>query len=174
MSTTEINLEERLYTNFSLEICVLPPALPSVYNGEEGRFLLDKKLTIYTDGCSKGNPGPASIGVVMYENDNQNPCLTLSKEIGITTNNQAEYKALIKALEYAVAMKATKVEVRSDSELIVNQMNGRYRVKKAELKPLHEEAQRLAGQIDSFRILSVPREENRGADKMANMAFDKE
>jgi len=134
---------------------------------------LDKKLTIYTDGCSKGNPGPASIGVVMYENENQNPCLMLSDEIGVTTNNQAEYKALIKALEYAVAMKASEVEVRSDSELIVNQMNGRYRVKKEELKPLHAEAQSLSGQINKFRILAIPREENRGADKLANMAFGK-
>ena len=92
---------------------------------------MKKRLTIYTDGCSKGNPGPASIGVLMYTDDDQKPIFRLSNEIGITTNNQAEYRALISALEYAVEFRATEVEIRSDSELIVKQMKGLYRVKKA-------------------------------------------
>lgn len=134
---------------------------------------MEKRLIIYTDGCSKGNPGPASIGVLMYEDDAKEPVFMISDEIGITTNNQAEYKALIKALEYAVRVRALAVEVRSDSELIVNQMNGQYRVKKEELKPLHAEAKRLAANIKEFRIISIPREQNQGADRLANMALGK-
>jgi ribonuclease HI len=131
------------------------------------------RLVIYTDGCSKGNPGPAAIGVAVYGDEQQTPILMISNKIGVTTNNQAEYQALIKALEYAVSSKAIEVEVRSDSELIVNQMNGSYRVKNPDLKPLHTEAKRLAGLIEKFGIMSIPREHNRQADKLANMALNK-
>ncbi len=132
---------------------------------------MSKKLVIYTDGCSKGNPGPAGIGVVVYQDDRLQPLFTLSDEIGITTNNQAEYKALIAALNYAVNIHAAEVEVRSDSELMVNQMKGSYRVKKAELKPLYAEAKRLSGLFNQFSIRHVPREHNRGADELANQAL---
>jgi ribonuclease HI len=128
-------------------------------------------LTIYTDGCSKGNPGPAAIGVAVYRNDERLPAFTISDAVGTLTNNQAEYRALIRALEYAAASKAADVEVRSDSQLIVRQMNGSYRVKDVDLKPLYSEAKRLAGQIASFSINYVPREYNRQADKLANMAL---
>jgi ribonuclease HI len=131
-----------------------------------------KRLTIYSDGCSKGNPGRASIGVIIYQDNDRKPIFILSDEIGVTTNNQAEYKALIRALEYAVDFEATEVKANSDSELIVNQMNGRYRVKKAELKPLYEEAKRLSGLIKKFSIRSIPREQNREADILANKALD--
>jgi ribonuclease HI len=132
---------------------------------------MTEKLIIYTDGCSKGNPGQAAIGVAMYRGETRTPVYTISDAIGITTNNQAEYRALIKGLEYAVSCKEAEVEVRSDSELIVNQMNGRYRVKKEELIPLHQEARRLAGQIPRFSIKSIPREYNAQADKLANLAI---
>ena len=133
---------------------------------------MEKHLIIYTDGCSKGNPGPASIGVIVYQKGDSQPIFVTSDKIGTTTNNQAEYRALIRALEFALKNKANRVEVRSDSELIVNQMNGTYRVKKAELKPLQQEAKRLAGLIDDFSICSIPREQNREADKLANKALD--
>jgi ribonuclease HI len=132
---------------------------------------MTKRLIIYTDGCSKGNPGPAAIGVAVYQDEDENPIFTVSDEIGTTTNNQAEYRALIKALEWAITFKATEVEVRSDSELIVNQMNGSYRVKNVDLKPLYEEAKKLAGSIQKFKIVAIPREYNRQADKLANLAF---
>lgn len=130
-----------------------------------------EKLIIYTDGCSKGNPGPAAIGVAMYRGEAPTPIFMISDGIGETTNNQAEYRALIRALDYAVSIKETEVEVRSDSELIVNQIKGSYRVKKAELIPLYNEAKRLAGLIPKFTINSIPREYNTQADKLANMAL---
>jgi ribonuclease HI len=128
----------------------------------------NNRLVIFTDGCSKGNPGPAGIGFVVYQDDNLHPVLTFSDYIGVATNNQAEYKALIAALEYALNLQAGIVEIRSDSELIVNQMNGAYRVRKAELKPLYEKAKSLSGLISDFGIRYVPREKNRGADALAN------
>jgi ribonuclease HI len=133
-----------------------------------------KHLTIYTDGCSKGNPGPAGIGVLIYQNNETQPLTALSSDIGITTNNQAEYRALIAGLEYAVSARATEVEVKSDSELIVNQMNGSYRVKKPELVPLYVEAKRLSGLIGNFCIRSIPREQNREADALANKALKRQ
>jgi ribonuclease HI len=132
---------------------------------------VSEHLTIYTDGCSKGNPGPASIGVAAYRNDERLPSFTISDAVGTLTNNQAEYRALIRALEYAVGGQAADVEVRSDSQLIVRQMNGSYRVKDVDLKPLYQEAQRLAGKIAKFSINYVPREYNRQADKLANLAL---
>jgi ribonuclease HI len=132
---------------------------------------LGKKLIIYTDGCSKGNPGPAGIGVAVYQDDGLHLLFAWSDDIGVTTNNQAEYKALIAALKYTVDINATEVEIRSDSELIVNQMNGSYRVKKAELKPLYTEARRLSASIKNFSIRYIPREQNRQADALANQAM---
>jgi ribonuclease HI len=133
-------------------------------------YRVEKRLTIYIDGCSKGNPGRAGIGVVAYQGD-EKPIFMLSDEIGVTTNNQAEYKALVSALEYAVSFKAAEVEIRSDSELIVKQMNGSYRVKKAELKPLYEAAQKLASRIENLSLRAIPREQNREADALANKAL---
>jgi ribonuclease HI len=137
----------------------------------EGGICEVARLKIYTDGCSKGNPGPAGIGVVIYKEGEREPVFKVSDEIGIKTNNQAEYKALIRALEYAVLLKAEDVEVNSDSELMVKQMNGNYRVKNAGIKPLYAEARRLAGLIKKFSIRYIPRENNRGADKLANMGL---
>jgi len=133
---------------------------------------LSNKLIIYTDGCSKGNPGPAGIGFIVLQDNGLHPVHTFSENIGVTTNNQAEYRALLAALEYAVSLRAAEVEVRSDSELIVNQMNGIYRVRKAELKPLYLKAKGLSGSIGNFRIRYVPREQNRGADELANRALE--
>lgn len=132
---------------------------------------MENRLIIYTDGCSKGNPGPAGIGVLVFQENARSPLFVLSNKIGVTTNNQAEYKALIVALEYVVNIGAKEVEIRSDSELIVNQMNGSYRVKNAELKPLYMNAKKLAGLINNFSIRSIPREQNREADALANKAL---
>jgi ribonuclease HI len=132
---------------------------------------LDKKLVIYTDGCSKGNPGPAGIGFAAYQDNGLHPLFVWSGQIGVTTNNQAEYQALIAALKYAVDIKATEVEARSDSLLIVNQMNGSFRVKKEELKPLYTEARSLSALIKNFSIRHIPREQNRQADALANQAM---
>jgi ribonuclease HI len=132
---------------------------------------LISKIIINVDGASRGNPGPAAIGVTLKDEKAQ-LVASISEAIGRTTNNQAEYRALIAGLKKAISLGVKQVEVRSDSELIVRQMLGIYRVKKEELKPLHEEARRLAGSLAGFKIISVPREENKEADKLANQALD--
>jgi len=132
---------------------------------------LSGRFIIYTDGCSKGNPGPAAIGAAFYREDERQPATIISEEVGNLTNNQAEYRALIRALDHAVTANAAEVEVRSDSQLMVRQMNGSYRVKDLDLKPLYQEAKRLAGLIPRFSINYIPRELNRQADKLANLAL---
>lgn len=129
------------------------------------------KLIVNVDGASRGNPGPASIGVTLKDEKNR-ILAEISEKIGYTTNNQAEYQAIIAGLRKAVSLGAAEVEVKSDSELVVRQLLGVYRVKKEELKPLHQEARRLAGSFAAFKIVSIPREQNREADKLANQALD--
>ncbi len=130
-----------------------------------------KKLTLNVDGASRGNPGPASIGVTLKDEKNR-ILAEISEKIGNTTNNQAEYQAIIAGLKKALSLGATEVEVKSDSELVVRQILGVYRVKKEELKPLHQEVRRLAGSLAAFKIGSIPREQNREADRLANQALD--
>ncbi len=130
-----------------------------------------KKLTLNVDGASRGNPGPASIGVTLKDEKNR-ILAEISEKIGNTTNNQAEYQAIIAGLKKALSLGATEVEVKSDSELVVRQVLGVYRVKKEELKPLHQEVRRLAGSLAAFKIGSIPREQNREADRLANQALD--
>ncbi len=129
------------------------------------------KIILNVDGASRGNPGPAAIGVTLKDGNNR--LITgISQRIGITTNNQAEYRALIAGLKKAIELGARKVSVKSDSELMVKQLLGLYRVKKEELKPLNKEVRQLAGGLESFEIVSIPREQNREADKLANKALD--
>ncbi|HEV2304468.1 MAG TPA: reverse transcriptase-like protein [Candidatus Acidoferrales bacterium] len=123
------------------------------------------------DGASRGNPGPAAYAVVLRQPDGTK-IAEISKCIGRATNNIAEYYALIAALDYAAANSIQALRVRSDSELLVRQMQGRYKVKSAELKPLHERAQKLARGFDYFVVEHVPREQNDDADALANLALD--
>ena len=130
-----------------------------------------KSMLIWVDGAARGNPGPAAIGAVIK--DEQGATLArISQRIGKTTNNQAEYRALIAALEKAVQLGARKVSVYSDSELVVRQITGRYRVKKAELKPLFQKVTQLQSRLESFSISHIPREQNTEADRLANEALD--
>ncbi len=128
-------------------------------------------ITAYTDGGSRGNPGPAGYGVRIEDQDG-----TLLEEfhasIGITTNNVAEYRALIAALEWALAHGHTHVRVRADSELLIKQMRGEYRVKHPGLQPLYEKARELAARIGRVTFEHVRREANRDADRLANAAMD--
>ncbi|HJY86906.1 MAG TPA: reverse transcriptase-like protein [Candidatus Acidoferrales bacterium] len=123
------------------------------------------------DGAARGNPGPASYAVVVCHPDGR-PRDTLSRYVGRATNNVAEYYALIAALDYALAHGITKLRVRSDSELLVRQIEGRYKVKSADLRPLHEHARKLAAGLEYFSVEHVPREQNRKADALANAALD--
>jgi len=123
------------------------------------------------DGASRGNPGPASYAVVLRDPSGK-IVLELAKNIGRETNNVAEYYALLAALDYATSHGIRALRIRSDSELLVRQMQGRYKVKSADLKPLHERASKLARQLEYFTIEHVPREMNREADGLANVALD--
>jgi ribonuclease HI len=129
-----------------------------------------ERLIIYTDGASSGNPGPAAIGAVIK--DGQGRVISrISRRIGRATNNQAEYQAIITALEEAVRLGAGEVDIKSDSELVVKQLKGRYRVKKATLRPLYQEVVKLIGSLEAFTITHIPREQNREADRLANGAL---
>jgi ribonuclease HI len=123
------------------------------------------------DGASRGNPGPASYAVVIRD-PNGKTILELAKNIGRETNNVAEYYALLAALDYATSHNISSLRIRSDSELLVRQMQGRYKVKSADLKPLHERASKMAKMLGYFAIEHVRRELNRDADALANVALD--
>ena len=131
-----------------------------------------RELIAYTDGASRGNPGPASYGVVIQD-ETGSTIDTISEKIGMATNNVAEYSALIAALEYATRVECKKLRIRCDSELMAKQMQGRYRVQSPDLKPLYERAKGMADKIPSFIIQYIPREQNREADRLANLALDK-
>ena len=126
----------------------------------------------YSDGASRGNPGPSSYGAVVID-----PSGTVKHEasepLGITTNNIAEYRGLIAALEAALALGAKRVEARLDSELLVRQAIGRYRVKNPGLIPLHNRVLNLRGQFDEVVFRHVPRAQNKRADALANEALDR-
>jgi len=124
------------------------------------------------DGGSRGNPGPAAWGVAVFD-ENGEYVEGHSGRIGHATNNVAEYHGLLEALRLASARGATSVEIRSDSQLIVRQILGRYRVKHPNLKPLYAESCRFVREFREFRIVHVPREENREADRLVNQALDR-
>ena len=127
--------------------------------------------TANIDGAARGNPGPAAYGVVVRRPDGQTH-ESLGKYIGRTTNNVAEYYALIAALDYAAASGIRRLRVYSDSQLIVNQIKGIYKVKHPDLRQLHERAKKQAATLETFTIQYLPREQNRDADDLANAALD--
>jgi ribonuclease HI len=131
----------------------------------------NKDRIVYIDGGSRGNPGPAGYGVVIQDGAGKT-VHTLSESIGKATNNVAEYRALVAALEYVLNQDTSRLQVYCDSELVVRQMQGRYRVQSPDLKPLHALARQLAGRLEQFRIQHLPREQNRLADRLANEAMD--
>lgn len=130
-----------------------------------------KKVIIYTDGASRGNPGPAAIGIHVTDSDSQT--IAEHKEaLGIQTNNFAEYTAVIRALELSLAQGVTDIILRSDSELMVRQMSGMYKVKSEAILPLYEKANQLLSKFASVKFEHVRRENNREADRLANEALD--
>ncbi|MBI3979149.1 MAG: ribonuclease HI family protein [Chloroflexi bacterium] len=130
-----------------------------------------ERVTVYTDGASRGNPGPAAIGVVV--DDGAGRRLTaFGRRIGRATNNVAEYRALLAGIEEARRLGARWLRLCLDSELAVRQLTGRYRVRHPDLLPLYERAMRLLGELDGVEIVHVPRERNREADALANRALD--
>lgn len=129
------------------------------------------KLYIYTDGGSRGNPGPSGIGVIIQDSKRKK-IKEISKYIGEATNNIAEYNALLHGLEEADALKASDIVVYMDSELLVRQLSGEYMVKDEAMRPLFEKALAILKRFDSFEIKHVAREKNREADKLVNKAIN--
>lgn len=130
-------------------------------------------IYIFCDGASRGNPGPASIGVfACKEKEPKTPVFELSEKIGKTTNNVAEWTALIRGLEKAIELGENQVQVFMDSELVVRQVEGVYKVKHSGLIPLFQSFLKLKLKISSFSISHIPREKNKEADRLANLALD--
>jgi len=123
------------------------------------------------DGAARGNPGKAGCGAVICDVDG-NVMKELSRYLGYTTNNVAEYEGLLMGLEALLGMGRKKVVIQSDSQLMVRQLNGEYRVKDDKLKKLFAKAVHLLGHFDSYRIVHVPRERNKLADRLANKGID--
>jgi probable phosphoglycerate mutase len=142
-----------------------PPA-PSTAKPTGGWF------TAHCDGGARGNPGPSGYGVVIEDPKGQ-VVARLSQFLGIQTNNYAEYSGLLAVLEWAIANGAKSLRVISDSELMVKQMKGQYKVKSPGLRPLWEEAKRRAARLDRFEMRHTLRGGNKEADRLANDAMDK-
>ena len=132
------------------------------------------RVLIYCDGGARGNPGPAAIGAVILDPATTPPTrlATVSERIGSTTNNVAEYRALIAALEAARPFGASDVEVRADSMLVIEQVAGRWKVRQAHLRPLLAEARALLADYEHVELRHVPRERNVDADALVNAALD--
>lgn len=128
------------------------------------------KVIIHTDGVSRGNPGRAAVGVIIRD-ERGGLLASISESIGRATNNQAEYRAIIAALEKVLELGAGKVELNSDSELVVRQIKGQYRVKKETLRPLFQRVKELQCRLEGFSIRHIPRQWNKEADKLANAAL---
>jgi len=129
-------------------------------------------VIIHTDGGARGNPGPAGAGFVIVDAADDQPIFEGGLFLGRATNNVAEYKGVIGALRVASRLGASRVTLQSDSQLLVRQINGQYRVKNAGLKPLYEQAKQLQAGFDSCEFRHVRREENTDADRLVNQAID--
>ena len=129
-------------------------------------------ITAFCDGGSRGNPGPAGFGVYIEGPDGETVA-ELSEYLGKTTNNVAEYSGLLAAVDYAVRNGHRRLRVVSDSELMVKQIKGQYKVNSADLRPLYDEAKRRIARLEQFRIEHVLRGKNQRADRLANLAMDK-
>lgn len=130
-----------------------------------------KSVIIHTDGGARGNPGPAGIGVVFFSSSGE-VLYSFKAYIGEATNNIAEYKALIKALEEAVRLGYEELVINMDSELVVRQMQGRYKIKEPTLKVLSGQVLALSNRFKKITYHHVPREENQEADRLVNEAID--
>jgi ribonuclease HI len=130
------------------------------------------KVIAYADGASRGNPGPSSLGAVVYDAAGRE-LHRVSRALGHGTNNRAEYSAAIAALEAALGLGAEEIELRMDSELVVRQLSGRYRVKNPGLIPLHKRILALRERFRRVTLVHVPREQNGVADALANEALDR-
>ncbi len=146
---------------------------PSLFDDSAPRRAVDT-IVVYSDGGARGNPGPAAIGAVVLDGTQEPPkrIATVSERIGETTNNVAEYRALIAGLEAAAPFGARRVKVFADSMLVVQQLRGQWKVKQAHLRPLFERARELLAGYDVAELEHVAREFNTDADALVNAALD--
>jgi len=144
---------------------------PDLFSGQRAK-MPDSFLMAYVDGGARGNPGPAGYGVVITDQAGHK-LATLSEYLGHQTNNYAEYSGLLAALKYAVSHPGKALKVLSDSELMVKQLRGEYKVRNAALQDFYGQARKLIRELQWFSIEHVLREKNREADRLANAAMDK-
>jgi ribonuclease HI len=130
------------------------------------------RLLIHTDGAARGNPGPAGAGAFLQDASTGEVVAEIATFLGIRTNNYAEWTAVEEALTEALRLGATRVDLRLDSELVARQITGRYRVKHPDLKPIHARVMALLGRLAGYSIGHVPRELNKDADRLSNVAID--
>ncbi len=133
---------------------------------------MNKKIIIYTDGGARGNPGPAGIGVVIFNEDESQIISEHKKYVGETTNNQAEYQAVVLGLQEAEKIQPKEVEVRLDSELVCSQINRIYKLKNKDFQDSFIKIYNLKQQFNKITFKYIPREKNKLADKLANQAMD--
>lgn len=187
MGTTDLEVLELVFRSVDME--TLRARDPSI-TGERLRGLLDslkgklgsdvasvsdglpaEEIILYIDGAARGNPGRAGVGVVLRDKRGK-VIEEAGQYIGETTNNVAEYRALLEGLKRSLARGVKGVEIFSDSELMVRQINGKYRVKSPSLLHLYMEAMKLLSSLTHWKIAHIPREQNSRADALANMAID--
>ena len=130
------------------------------------------RLLIHTDGAARGNPGPAGAGAVLRDASDGTVLAEIARGLGRATNNVAEWTAVLLALEEAKRLGATHVDLRMDSELVARQITGIYRVKHPDLRPIHAEVMTLLRELDGYTVGHVPRELNKDADRLSNVAID--
>jgi ribonuclease HI len=131
-----------------------------------------RRILIYTDGAARGNPGPAGLGAILRDAETGEVLAELARFLGVRTNNYAEWTAVEDALREALRLGATHADLRMDSELVARQISGRYRVKHPDLKPIHASVMTMLGQLDGYTVGHVPRELNKDADRLSNVAID--
>ena len=131
-----------------------------------------RRLLIYTDGAARGNPGPAGLGAILRDAESGAVVAELARFLGVRTNNYAEWTAVEDALSEALRLGATHVDLRMDSELVARQISGRYRVKHPDLKPIHASVMAMLAKLDGYTVGHVPRELNKDADRLSNVAID--
>ena len=131
-----------------------------------------RRLLIYTDGAARGNPGPAGAGAILRDAADGRVVAEIATFLGVRTNNYAEWTAVALALGEALLQGAQQVDLRMDSELVARQISGRYRVKHPDLKPIHAQVMAMLARFTAYTVGHVPRELNKDADRLSNVAID--
>jgi ribonuclease HI len=131
-----------------------------------------RRILIYTDGAARGNPGLSGLGAILRDAQTGEVLAELARFLGVRTNNYAEWTAVEDALQEALRLGASHVDLRMDSQLVARQISGRYRVKHADLKPIHASVMAMLGQLEGYTVGHVPRELNKDADRLSNVAID--